>query len=312
MPQDDETLQREKKSAVLPPRLRLLCVSPQEPTWVSLSLQLDGAGCVEPQFRWVSASAEALAILRDDSFDCVLICDRRRESSTTEAEPDLVSLSSAIRGSGYDEAVILVTRSLDDNRWASVCCHDCEVLITPSLWDSPALVPLITRAIRRVELCRENHRLAVSNHRRLIRERDEAEHLLKQQRQIISELTGLADSKAVTPATRAHQQPTHPRETKTRFSLPAEIDSYYHQLLRTYVIMGSGSLGSEIAKLADLVCQTGLTPRETLELHLERVECLVRGLGSRSTRHVLARADLLALELMIHLGECYQKQSWAA
>ena len=309
MPQDDETLQRKEQIAVLPPRLRLLCVSPQEPTWVSLSLQLDAAGCVEPRFRWVSTSAEALAILRDDSFDCVLICDRQRELSWTEVEPDLVSLSSAIRGSGYDEAVILMTRSLDDDHWASVCLHDCEVLITLSLWDSPALVPLITRAIKRVELCRENHRLAVSNHRRLIRERDEAEHLLKQQRQIISELTGLADSKAATSATRTLEPRSNPRETKTQFSLPAEIDSYYHQLLRTYVIMGSGSLGSEIAKLANLICQAELTPRETLELHLERVEFLVRGLGSRSTRHVLARADLLALELMIHLGECYQKQS---
>jgi hypothetical protein len=31
-------------------------------------------------------------------------------------------------------------------------------------------------------------------------------------------------------------------------------------------------------------------------------------LGNRSTRHIMARADLLALELMIHLGECYRRR----
>ncbi len=85
-----------------------------------------------------------------------------------------------------------------------------------------------------------------------------------------------------------------------------DAQAYYQELLRTYVIMGSGGLGAEIAKLAELLAVAGLSPRQALELHLERVEELVRGLGSRSTRHVMARADLLALELMIHLGECYQ------
>ena len=44
-------------------------------------------------------------------------------------------------------------------------------------------------------------------------------------------------------------------------------------------------------------------PREALELHLDRVDSLVSGLGNRSTRHVLDRADLLALELVVHVGE---------
>ena len=93
-----------------------------------------------------------------------------------------------------------------------------------------------------------------------------------------------------------------------QMKLPPEFDDYYQELLRTYVIMGSGNLVAEIVKLADLLSLAGLAPREVLELHLARVERLVRGLGNRSTRHVMARADLLALELMIHLGECYQRQ----
>ena len=57
-----------------------------------------------------------------------------------------------------------------------------------------------------------------------------------------------------------------------------------------------------------VLAQARLTPREVLDFHLVRVERMVRGLGNRSTRHVMARADLLALELMIHLGECYQRR----
>ena len=89
--------------------------------------------------------------------------------------------------------------------------------------------------------------------------------------------------------------------------VPPEIKSYYRELLRTYVIMGSGGLGSEIGQLAQILGEASLSPRDTLQLHLEQVENLVRGLGNRSTRHVMARADLLALELVIHLGEFYQQ-----
>src|SRR5438445_308427 len=153
----------------LPTGLRLLCVGSVEPSWVSLTLQLDALGCVEPNFNWASTA--------------------------DEAPPKNVT-------SGSDPAC------------------------------------------------------------------------------------GVSD----------------------RLRLPVEFDDYYQELLRTYVIMGSGNLVAEIVKLADLLSLAGLTPREVLNLHLARVERLVRGLGNRSTRHVMARADLLALELMIHLGECYQRQ----
>jgi hypothetical protein len=82
-------------------------------------------------------------------------------------------------------------------------------------------------------------------------------------------------------------------------------------LLRTYVIMGSGNLAAEIGKLAELLAQAALSPRQVLNLHLERVERLVRGLGNRSTRHVMSRADLLVLELMVHLGEAYLRRATA-
>ena len=295
----------------LPTRLRLLCVGPEEPSWVSLTLQLDAEGCLEPRFRWVSSSSQVLAILRDESFDCVLVSEGAREDVASPWDP--LSLLQVIRASGYDDPLILITTSLNDERWIKVCRQECEVLLSSNLWESPALVPMIKRAMVRVELSRENHRLAIANHRRLVRDRDEAEHLLKQQRLIIAELESLAESPLDEAEQRAAVQSspaTEPLDVgEPSFPLPEQFDSYYHELLRTYVIMGSGSLGTEISKLAELLSLAGLSPRDALQLHLERVESLIRGLGNRSARHVMARADLLALELMVHLGECYRKES---
>ncbi len=90
--------------------------------------------------------------------------------------------------------------------------------------------------------------------------------------------------------------------------LPLELVHLYRELLRTYVIMGSGNLTSELARLADMLATAGVTSRQTMQLHLHVLEELVRGLGARSTRHVMTRADLLILEIMIHLAEGYRNR----
>jgi hypothetical protein len=263
----------------LPTRLRLLCVGSVEPSWVSLTLQLDALGCVEPNFKWVSTANEALALLRDESFDCLLV----------RVNPGLV----------------IVAVTTDDETWAEALRLNVALLVSAKGWESSALVPAIQRAVERGRMLHEIDRLSAADRRRLIRERDEAEYLLSQQRQILAALEHLAGSAPIDGDITAAAEN---RGNFERLKLPPEFDDYYQELLRTYVIMGSGNLVADIVKLADLLSQAGFTPREVLELHLARVERLVRGLGNRSTRHVMARADLLALELMIHLGECYQRQ----
>jgi hypothetical protein len=182
-----------------------------------------------------------------------------------------------------------------------------DILVSAKGWESSALVQSIQRAVERVRMLHEIDRLASADRRRLVRERDEADYLLAQQRRILSALEQFAgpehDGSARETSPHGAGQVGH----VDRVRLPTEFDDYYQELLRTYVIMGSGNLAVEIDKLAGLLAQAGLAPREVLDLHLERVERLVRGLGNRSTRHVMARADLLALELLVHLGECYRR-----
>jgi hypothetical protein len=139
-------------------------------------------------------------------------------------------------------------------------------------------------------LLREIDRLVAADRRRLVRERDEADYLLQQQQRISDPAGEEGQPLAATPVSSA-------------------LDDYYQELVRTYVIMGSGNLTVEIARLAELLVAAGFAPRDAFDLHLSRVGRLVRGLGNRSTRHVMARADLLALELMIHLAECYRRRA---
>lgn len=322
---DTDRNSQEATESELPARLRLLCVGASEPSWVSLTLQLDAQGCVEPTFKWVSTAGEAVALLRDEGYDCLLI--RHGPEEVAQSTPDPVGLVRAIRAGGCDDPVVLVVPRAGDADWNAAYEVRAELLVAASGWGSLALVPMLKRAIERVHLVRENHRLAMADHRRLIRERDEADHLLNQQRQIVHELEQLAqtdaDGSAVPPciglnamdrvsADSVRGDTRQPPTASPTPPLPRELDDYYQELLRTYVIMGSGNLGAEIARLAELLSVAGLTPRQALELHLVRVEQLVRGLGNRSTRHVMARADLLALELMIHLGERYQRNAMGA
>jgi hypothetical protein len=323
---DSETAADESWSAdslAVPPRtslnreLRLLCVGPEEPDWIGLSLQLDAVGCVDPQMKWVSTASETMTLLRNESFHVIIIsCDDPVVEDSAEPDWHPESLVDAIRASGSSDPVVLISTVPDDSLTNLACRHHCELLVSQSGWSSRALVNVLQRGIRQVDVQRENHHLAVANHRRLVRERDEADHLLDQQHGIIRELEALANGLSVVdadcqPASEAGGGTTAAGRSEARkhepLPIPEQIKSYYHELLRTYVIMGSGNLGGEILQLAAVLAEVGLSPRDTLSLHLERVEQLVKGLGNRSTRHVLARADLLALELIIHLGECYQR-----
>src|SRR5579872_3108285 len=260
----------------LPMRLRLLCVGSAEPSWVSLTLQLDALGCVEPNFRWVSTANEALALLRDESFDCLLV---RVNPDRQGPGDEPLALARGIRAGGCADPIVIVTVATDDETWSEALRLNVDVLVSAKGWESSALVPAIERAVERGRMLHEIDRLTAADRRRLIRERDEADYLLSQQRQILTALQSL-----VANGNSDHAPAASSPAGAERVALPREFDEYYQELLRTYVIMGSGNLTSEIGKLAELLSQGNLTPRDVLDLHLARVERLVRGLGNRSTR----------------------------
>ncbi len=274
---------------VLPSGLRLLCVGASEPSWVGLTLQLDARGSHEPKFRWVATPAEALAILAEESFDCLLL---RYQPVWDPSGEDPLALARAVRAGGSADPIVVVTQLADDGAWSNAIALDVDLLVTPSGWESTALIPAIARAVSRGRIRDEIDRLRLEERRRLLRDRGEAESILAQQIQIVSDLESLTE---LEPACG-----TDPRFEGTQRTAFAD---YYQELLRGYVMMSSGTLSDDVRKLADVFRQADVTPRNALRLHLRCLERLINGLGSRSSRHVLTRANLLALELMLHLAE---------
>jgi hypothetical protein len=72
--------------------------------------------------------------------------------------------------------------------------------------------------------------------------------------------------------------------------------------------MGSGNLGDDMSHMAELMADAEISAPETMQLHVSVLEEMVKGLGTRSARHVMTRADLLVLEVMVHLSEVYRKR----
>jgi DNA-binding response OmpR family regulator len=258
----------------------------------------------------VTGGAAGLTRLRDEAFDVVLV-------SHEPGELDAVDFVSAYRAGGADEAIVVLGNQSEQEMAA--CCFEAgaDAYVCAHTTTTRNLLWGVARAVQRHQLARENRRLNLADRQRLQRERDEAERLLVQQRALISDLESIqqqselrSGKSAAAPgnarvtcagASTASRGPENPPA-----GLPKELTQHYRELLRTYVIMGSGNLASEMSRLADLLTTAGVSARQTMQLHLHVLEELVGGLGARSTRHVMTRADLLALEMMIHLAEGYR------
>lgn len=291
----------------------LLCVRENEPSWMALTLGLNAAGVEVPRLAWVSTAREAVVRLRDERFDCILV-DAPPMATLTGGDETALGLVRGLRSAGCEDPVVLIGRLLTDNDWKEACDLDCDVFLSAKGWDSPALAFLVKRAIRHGQLLREHHRLMTADHRRLIRERDESEKLLAQQRQIINEIESLADplKEPATSQTRGDKSARfNPNPIDRKQVATERFSTAYRDLLRSYVLMGSGSLASEIAEIADQLVEVGVAPPEALQLHVRSVEDLVKGLGNRSSRHIVARGDLLAVELMMHLASRSQRVAGA-
>lgn len=271
----------------LPGELRLLCVDRREPSWTNLALHLSEWGCHEPRFRWRQGTDQVLTLLREEPFDCVVIGALKADPWITDEE--LLEFLEVVGADGGRTPLLVLSDRLDDELLRRLSRFECELLSAAAGWRSPALPAWIGRTLQRFELMRECQRFSTADMRRTVRERDEAESLLEQQRRLLA-------------------APAADAETSND-DLPEEINGYYQELLRTYVIMGSGNLEDDIRRLAELFALAGIGPRSVLRLHLDRVESMVRGLGTRSARHVMARADILAMELIIELGECFRRKS---
>jgi len=274
----------------LPPRMKVLYISTRQRTggWLAEAFAADSA--TQIVLEEAVGTVAGLARLRDEAFDVVLV-------GHEPGELDALDLIEGCRAAGSDDPIIVLGTQSEQEM--AVLCYEvgADGYVCVHTTTTRNLIWVAARAIERHQLLRDNQRLSLAKQAQLQRERDEADHLLRQQRALLGNLEAPRDDEfSQFPAPAADPL------------LPAELVHHYRELLRAYVIMGSGNLAVELKRLAELLVAAGLTPAQTMQLHLHVLEELVRGLGERSTRHVMTRADLLVMELLMHLAEGYRQR----
>ena len=295
----------------LPPIMRVLFVTNSQRTggWLAEAFAADSA--TDVQIREVVGAVSGLTQLRDETYDVVLVAH-------DPADLDALALIDGYRAGGTDEPIVVLGLQ-SEQEMAAICFEagaDSYVCVNTSTTRN--LIWVVARAVQRHQLVRENRRLNLAEQQRLLREHDEADRLLAQQRTLITDMEAIRqrerpsatvdpDLESLMTGSPAEASSPPVREpTEISVHLPDELICHYRELLRTYVIMGSGNLAPELCRLASLLASVGVTAAQTMELHVRVLEELIHGLGSRSTRHVMMRADLLVLEIMIHLAEGYR------
>ncbi|MEN6457972.1 MAG: hypothetical protein ABFC63_03515 [Thermoguttaceae bacterium] len=253
--------------------------------WMAEAFAADSASQVV--LEEAAGMAAGLARLRDDVFDAVLV-------SHEADELNALDLVEGYRAGGADGPIVVL--GMQSEQEMAALCYEvgADGYLCVQTATTRNLIWVIARAVQRHQLVAENQRLALGEQARLQREQDEATWLLSQQRTLLVQTE---------PGVDGLRTELPPFET-----LPTELVAHYRELLRTYVIMGSGNLSVELRRLASLLVAAGVTARQTIQLHLQVIEELVHGLGSRSTRHVMNRADLLVMEILLHVAEGYRRR----
>lgn len=259
--------------------MRLLCLDPREPSWTSLAMSLESQLGRPLRLRWCDTPALAISLLRGEQFDCIVIAcgDCKPGESAGNSASRTVQ---AIRSIGCDDPVLVLVGAGCEEDLTALAELDCETV--RAHWESPALPSWMLRAVRRHETQREHQRLSNRDSRRRSGERSESLLQLQQQREIAERFL--------------------PGQAQVRNVIPDKVRDYYLELLRTYVIMGTGNLSADLAHFSQGLAGAGVTVPEAFCLHLDCLSRLIEGLGLQSLRHIVARANLLSAEFLLNMS----------
>ena len=271
--------------------------------WLAEAFASDSACAVT--LEEARGAAAGLTRLREQVFDAVLV-------SHEPAELDALVFLDALRAGGAEEPLIVLGQA-SEQEMAALCYESgADAYVCVNTATTRTLLWIVARATERHSLMRENRHLAQAA---------AASACSKS----MARPNGCSKNSADWFATWKSARRRSCRTTRTRSRarrcrpsaaappdrpqlapLDESLMNHYRELLRAHVIMGSGNLSHEMAALAELLADGGVTAPQTLQLHVQVLEELVRGLGSRSARHVMTRADLLVLEVLVYLAEQYR------
>ena len=267
---------------------RLMLVGADETTATEITALYRAANRSQPGLQLFVTASAALERLAEEAFDCIVVINAAGELRPRGI--DALGFCTAVRAAGSTEAVLVLSVSATDALWKTACETEVELYVGPALWRSNTLLQLIDRAIQQRTATRQTQRQISADRQDLDRKREDCAELIRHQRQLIH-------------GTLANQLGS------LDGVLPPELPLIYRELLRTYVMTGTSSFATEMSKLAHTFALAHLTPRQVLQLHLDQLELLVKGIGQRSARHIIDRANIMCLELLLLLCECVEEQN---
>lgn len=281
----------------LPATMKVLFIAGPARTggWLAEAFAADTASEIE--LHEATGIADGLARLRDALFDAVMV-------SHEGPGLDALELLDAIRAGSCDDQPILALGTQSHEEMTPLCYEaggDDYVCINTTT--TRTLIWKVARAVERHRLIADNRQFRNGHQHRLQLDHDEAIRLLRQQRGLLANVD------------RQRQEAMQFEDLsfdieRDDFSgcpnLPDSLIGHYREMLRAYVIMGSGNLSKEMNQLAQQLTSGSVTATQAMQLHLYVLEDMISGLGSRSARHVMNRAGLLGMEMVINLAEVYR------
>ena len=233
-------------------------------------------------------AADGSARLNEERFDAVVVTHDDERLNAFE-------VVLAAENTGFDGPLIVVGSHAEAE--LDGMCYDagadaylCLAHATPS-----ALMWRISQTIELGALRRENDRLKAARGEYGTTEIHDARSLLEDQRLVFQ----LPDS---------HEDSSLGDGSLNDIEFSDELQRHYQELLRAYIVMGSGSMAGDIDRLAAILVSSQFSLRDATRLHFTVLDEMVRGLGSRSARHVGDRAGLLSLEVLARLGDKYRRR----
>jgi response regulator RpfG family c-di-GMP phosphodiesterase len=271
----------------MPPYVDALLITGSSRLGRSLADALANDSATEVRLREAVGLTAGLACLRERAYDIVLVAH-------DSVELDAPAVLDAIHTASSDTQPIIVLGMAADQEVAALCYEaGADAYLCLRTTATRTLLWQIARARERRQLLRENEQLRIAQRQREAWEEDEAVRLLEQQRLLASTHAAELSSGA---ATQAFGE-----------AIPWALRGDYIELLRAYVVMGSGHLGPTLEDWAERLAAYQPAAGTLLSMHLRAVTIVLEGLGGRGGRHIQNRADLLLVELLMRIADRFRK-----
>jgi DNA-binding NarL/FixJ family response regulator len=286
----------------LPPTIRALNIAvdgAKTTDWLQQCLSDDSAMDVALSAGTLES---AMTSLREEFFDVVILHDHVQLDALSALEP--------LRTASPDHLAIVVIGTYPaEEKTAIYLDAGADGYVCRQKTNVRTLLWTLARAAERQRLLREAAASQQTLELQRSQHHQDAIHQLRIQRGMLLEHSSVQNAESMesdSTGTGSTGTGSASQSESAGFELsvsdpnpPAWLVDYFQDLLKMYVVSGSGNHSAEVGQLVDRLEHCEVTLAEALTAHTLSAEQLVLSLGNRPAWHILGRANLLALELVM-------------